>query len=68
MATKKTSPKNNAKKEAIAKIAENVAKIEELIDECEKLSAEMEIPFSLQDMGYMTTDEMYDQGWSDSNC
>jgi len=56
------------KQAAMKTIADNIEKIEELISVCTALSKEAGVPFSLEDIGYLTQDEMYDRGWSDSNC
>ncbi len=63
-----TKSKSEAKRIATQKLAENKAKIEELIDECEYLSHQLGIDFSLEDFGYMTEDEALDAGWSSSSC
>lgn len=53
--------------EAIKQIAENVKEIERLVKESKELSKEHELDFSVTDIGCIT-DDMYDGGWSDSNC
>lgn len=54
--------------EATKKIAENVEKIGELIKESQELSRKTGIEFSLEEFDFLTTDQLYNRGWTDSNC
>jgi uncharacterized protein involved in exopolysaccharide biosynthesis len=50
------------------KIDEGRKQIHALIEECQALSADIGVDFSLQDIGYMTEVEAGDSHWISSSC
>jgi len=57
-----------SKQTAKASMQEKVEKIKTIIKECQAIATEANIEFSLSDIGYMTEDEMLDNGWQSSSC